>query len=153
MPKKIEQIAALPIRWDSKDEIRVLMVTTRESGRWVVPKGWEMKGKTRWDAAAIEALEEAGVKGHVADDCIGTFRYTKVLKGGRIVPCLVRVYPMVVEKVMKNWKERHQRKRRWFTPKAAARRVCEPELAKVLKGLAKKPHKIPELRPLREMGI
>ena len=153
MPKVAEQIAALPIRWDAKDEIRILMVTTRNTGRWVVPKGWEMKGKTRWKAAAIEAYEEAGVKGQITDESIGSYRYPKVLKSGKIVPCLVRVYPMVVEKILGDWKERHQRKRRWFTPKAAARRVAEPELAKMLRSLAKKPHKVPELRGLRKMGI
>ena len=149
MPEIGEQIAALPLRWDAKDEVSVLMVTSRDTGRWVMPKGWEMDGKKPWAAAAIEALEEAGAKGFVSEDCIGTYRYPKVLEDGRIIPCHVRVYPMVVQKLLRDWKERKQRKRRWFSPKAAAKKVHEQELADLLLTLQKKPHKRPELRALR----
>lgn len=150
MPEIGEQIAALPIRWNGKKSVSVLMVTSRDTGRWLMPKGWEMDGKKPWDAAAIEALEEAGAKGFVSERCIGTYRYPKVLEDGAIIPCHVRVYPMIVEKLLRDWKERKQRKRRWFSPKDAAKRVIEPELADLLRALDDKPHKIPELGPLRE---
>ena len=152
MPEMGEQIAALPMRWDGKDRIRVLMVTSRDSGRWVMPKGWEMDGKKPWAAAEIEALEEAGAKGYIAQEAIGTYRYPKIMPDGRIVPCLVRVYPMVVEKLLRDWKERAQRKRKWFSPKAAAKRVAEQELADLLLALHRKPHKQPVLRGLRDAG-
>lgn len=148
MPQIGEQIAALPLRWDENDQVRVLMVTSRGTGRWVMPKGWEMDGKKPWRAAEIEALEEAGATGYIGHEVIGTYRYPKIMDDGRIVPCLVRVYPMVVEKLQRDWKERKQRTRRWFTPKDAAKRVDEQELADLLMTLHKQPRKEPVIRAL-----
>ncbi len=145
-----EQIAALPMRRDAKDQVKVLMVTSRDTGRWVMPKGWQMDGKKPWAAAEIEALEEAGAKGHIGSDMIGTYRYPKILDDGRIVPCLVEVYPMFVEKLLRDWKERKERKRKWFTPKAAAKRVDEQDLADLLMRLHKNPQKEPAIRKLIE---
>ncbi|GAA4215757.1 8-oxo-dGTP pyrophosphatase MutT (NUDIX family) [Sagittula marina] len=135
MPEIGEQIAALPLRWVDDGRVRVLMVTSRDTGRWVMPKGWEMDGKKPWRAAEIEALEEAGAVGYIASEALGTYRYPKIMKDGRIVPCTVRVYPMIVQKLKPDWKERKQRDRRWFTPKAAAKRVVEDELAEILMSL------------------
>jgi 8-oxo-dGTP pyrophosphatase MutT (NUDIX family) len=148
MPQLGEQIAALPIRWDAKDQVKVLMVTSRGTGRWVMPKGWEMDGKKPWHAAEIEALEEAGAKGHVGHEIIGSYRYGKVLDDGSVKPCIVRVYPMFVDKLKRDWKERAERTRKWFTPKAAAKRVDESELSDLLMTLHKNPHQQPVLREL-----
>jgi 8-oxo-dGTP pyrophosphatase MutT (NUDIX family) len=148
MPKVGEQIAALPLKWEDDGSVRVLMVTSRDTGRWVMPKGWEMNGKKPWRAAEIEALEEAGAEGHIGEECIGTYRYPKILDDGRVIPCEVRVYPMVVEKLLRDWKERKQRTRKWFTPKAAAKRVDEQELADLLMSLNRKPAKQPIIREL-----
>lgn len=148
MPQIGEQIAALPLRWDAKDKISVLLITSRDTGRWVMPKGWEMDGKTPWRAAEIEALEEAGVKGYIGQEMLGTYRYPKIMDDGRIVPCVVRVYPMVVEKLLRDWKERKQRNRKWFSPKAASKRVDEQELADLLRSLHNKPQKAPAVRAL-----
>jgi len=150
LPELGEQIAALPMRRDAKDQVKVLMVTSRDTGRWVMPKGWQMDGKKPWAAAEIEALEEAGAKGHIGSDMIGTYRYPKILDDGRIVPCLVEVYPMFVEKLLRDWKERKERKRKWFTPKAAAKRVDEQDLADLLMRLHKNPQKEPAIRKLIE---
>lgn len=124
------------------------MVTSRDSGRWIMPKGWEMDGKKPWRAAEIEALEEAGAVGSISREVIGTYRYNKVLKDGTKLPVVVRVYPMLVEKLKRNWKERDERKRRWFSAKAAAKRVSEPELAALLNSLRQKPKKQPVIRAL-----
>jgi 8-oxo-dGTP pyrophosphatase MutT (NUDIX family) len=148
MPEIGEQIAALPMRWDDKGDLQILMVTSRGTGRWVMPKGWEMDGKKPWAAAEIEALEEAGAKGYISHDCIGTYRYTKVMNDGKVIPCVVRVYPMIVEKLKRNWKERNQRTRRWFSPKSAARKVNEQELSDLLMSLTKQPRKEPIIRDL-----
>lgn len=150
MPEIGEQIAALPLRWDDKGQVKVLMVTSRDTGRWVMPKGWEMDGKKPWHAAEIEALEEAGAKGYVSEAILGTFRYPKILKDGRILPCLVRVYPMVVQELLRDWKERGQRTRKWFSPKAAAKKVVEPELAELLLSLHKRPKKQPAVKDLMD---
>lgn len=144
-----KQIAALPVHWDKKGKLRVLMVTSRDRGRWVMPKGWTMDGKKPWQAAKIEALEEAGAVGYVSDQAIGTYHYKKRLAKGRSVPCRVTVYPMVVEKLKRRWKERKERKRHWFSLGKAAKLVDEPELTELLRELAKRSEKLIELEDLR----
>lgn len=146
--KFARQIAALPLQWDKKDRLRVLMVTSRESRRWVMPKGWRMEGHKPWAAAEIEALEEAGAVGSIGSEAIGQYWYDKKLDDGSRVRTRVTVYPMIVEKLKKRWKERNERKRRWFSPKTAAKKVDEPDLAELLKSLAKKPRKDPAIKSL-----
>lgn len=152
MAKKGEQIAALPMRWNAEGKLEILMVTSRGTGRWIVPKGWEMDDTKPWKAASIEALEEAGITGRISRDMIGTYKYDKVLDDGTKLPCVVRVYPMIVEKMKRDWKERKQRNRRWFSPKSAARRVHEKQLSKMIKSLDRKPRKQPVIRELLKAG-
>lgn len=144
-----KQIAALPVHWDSKGRLRVLMVTSRDSGRWVMPKGWTMDGKKNWQAAKIEALEEAGAVGFVSDQSIGTYRYRKRLGKGQSVLCRVKIYPMMVDKLKRRWKERNERKRHWFSLQKAAKLVDEPELRDLLLKLAKKPGKLSDIEEFR----
>ncbi len=146
MAKTGKQIAALPMRWTKSGKFQVLMVTSRDTGRWLMPKGWTMNGKKPWAAAEIEALEEAGAIGYIGREAIGQYTYKKRLAKGMSLTCEVDVYPMVVERLKRNWKERAERKRKWFSAKGAAKRVNEPELAKLLMGLAKKPAKQPVIR-------
>jgi 8-oxo-dGTP pyrophosphatase MutT (NUDIX family) len=141
-----KQIAALPMRWKKDGTFQVLMVTSRETKRWIMPKGWTMNGKKPWVAAEIEALEEAGAVGYIGKDVLGTYTYKKKLDDGSSLKCEVDVYPMVVEHLKRTWKERDERKRKWFSAKGAAKRVSEPELAKLLRSLAKKPAKQPVIR-------
>lgn len=150
MPEIGKQIAALPMRWKKDGSFEVLMVTSRETRRWIMPKGWTMDGKKPWHAAEIEALEEAGAVGYIGTEVIGTYTYKKRLSDGSVLKCEVDVYPMVVDHLKRNWKERRQRKRRWFSPKSAAKRVNEKKLAKLLKSLAKKPSRQPVIRQFRE---
>lgn len=147
--KHRKQIAALPIRFNKKGKLQVLMVTSRETRRWVVPKGWPMDGEAPWRAAEIEAMEEAGVTGTIAETKIGTFRYKKRMADGSVVRCKVALYPMEVEKLRKRWPERHQRVRRWFSPKKAARRVREPQLQEILRALSTKSARKPIRRLIR----
>jgi 8-oxo-dGTP pyrophosphatase MutT (NUDIX family) len=143
------QVAALPLRWNDQGRLRILMVTSRCTGRWVMPKGWTMEGKKLWRAAEIEALEEAGVTGHISHVPIGDYHYDKVLGDGTTLPCRVTLFPLVVDGVKRRWKERHERARRWFSIKGAARAVNEPDLVDILSGLTIKPGKHPVLGPLR----
>jgi 8-oxo-dGTP pyrophosphatase MutT (NUDIX family) len=145
-----EQIAALPVRWDSNGRLRVLMVTSRDSGRWVMPKGWLMDGKKPWRAAEIEALEEAGALGYISDQSIGIYHYNKRLGKKEKLRCRVTVYPMMVDKLKKRWKERKERKRHWFSPEKAAKLVNEKELSAILKSLGKKPGSVAAMRRLRK---
>ncbi|WP_240989405.1 NUDIX hydrolase [Salipiger mangrovisoli] len=136
------------MKFDKTGKLRVLMVTSRDTGRWVMPKGWEMDGKKPWAAAEIEALEEAGAKGHVGKTEIGFYHYPKRLDDGTELRCRVRVYPLIVDKLSRDWKERKQRKRKWFSPRDAARRVDEPELSDLLLTLCDAPHKLPLISAL-----
>lgn len=135
-PKRAKQIAALPMRRDDRGRLRVLLVTSRDTGRWVVPKGWPMDDRDPWEAAAIEALEEAGVEGAVTPAPVGTYDYDKRLDDGSPLPCEVTLYPLRVKRLRDHWKERAERKRRWFNPLKAASLVDEPQLRKILKKLA-----------------
>ncbi|WP_111537351.1 NUDIX hydrolase [Palleronia aestuarii] len=115
-----------------KNKVQVLLVTSRRTRRWVVPKGWPMDGATPAEAAATEAFEEAGVKGKVDDRCIGIFTYTKEMSGDDL-PCVVAVFPLQTKTVLDDWPERDERRRRWTTPSKASALVQEPELARILK--------------------
>ena len=136
------------MQWTRDGKLRILMVTSRDTGRWVLPKGWTMDGKKPWRAAEIEALEEAGVTGYISREAIGDYAYDKRLSDGTTLPCTVRVYPMIVDKVKRDWKERKQRKRHWFSASGAAEAVVEPGLARLLEALGRKPRKQPLIRQL-----
>lgn len=127
------QVAALCWRRSSKKSLRILLITSRDTGRWVIPKGWPMRQRTPPQAAEREAWEEAGVQGKVSDKCIGTYTYAKHLGPGKSIPCLVKVYPLRVKALLKKYPETGQRKARWFSRKKAAKRVHEDDLAWMLR--------------------
>ncbi len=141
MPKKAAtkrvQYAALPYRRRSDERTQVMLVTTRESGRWHIPKGWPKKKKTPADTAACEALEEAGVVGKVGQSSIGSYSIKKRLKSGAIVPCVVRVFPLKVKRQEKRWPERGERDIQWFSRTKAAKVVRERALAEIIRSLPK----------------
>jgi 8-oxo-dGTP pyrophosphatase MutT (NUDIX family) len=121
------QYAALPFRRGQED-VEILLVTSRETQRWVIPKGWPMKGKAPYAAAAREALEEAGVVGKVGKEAIGVYHYVKRLKNGAPLDCVVDVFPLQVARQRKRWPEQGQRTGHWFSVEEAAEAVDEPEL-------------------------
>lgn len=116
-----------------KDETQILLITSRNSRRWIIPKGWPMVDVTPAEAAATEAFEEAGVEGKAYNLCLGLYSYLKVIEKGDDLPCAVSVFPLQVKKTHKVWPESKQRKRKWFSAKKAAARVREPELRKIIK--------------------
>ncbi len=120
------QIAALP--WRRADKLEILLVTSRETRRWVLPKGWPMKGRKAYAAAAREALEEAGIVGNIAKEPLGAFHYVKRLKNGSTRMCRVDVYPFEVTLERPTWLEKSQRTRRWFSLEDPVAAVDEPEL-------------------------
>lgn len=125
------QLAALP--WREVDgQLEVLMITSRSSRHWLIPKGWPMRGKTNAQAAAREAYEEAGVKGTTSREPIGQYHYKKLLADGSAVPCFVDVYTLRVEAELASWPEADARERLWMTPEDAREAVYEPGLAELL---------------------
>ena len=131
------QYAALPYR--ITDEVEVLLVSTRETRRWILPKGWPMKGRKPHAAAAQEALEEAGVTGKMGKEPVGVYHYTKRRKNGSQQRCHVTVFPMLVERQRKVWPEMDQRVTRWFPLAEAADLVGEPELQHVIRNFEASP--------------
>ena len=127
------QVAALPWRRGAQG-VEILLVTSRETRRWVTPKGGRMTGKTDAEAAAQEALEEAGVEGRVTDRPLGSFRYLKVLKRRAPRWCTVDLYGLEVTVEHPDWQEREERERVWLTLEEAARRVDEPDLRALIAG-------------------
>jgi 8-oxo-dGTP pyrophosphatase MutT (NUDIX family) len=127
------QVAALPWR-RSEGGLQVMLISSRETRRWVIPKGGRMAGKTDAEAAAQEALEEAGIEGLIAHDPIGTFRYAKILKSGAARWCVVSVYPLEVTVEHDEWQERAERERAWVSRDEAVRRVDEPDLKVLIAG-------------------
>ncbi|MER0237700.1 NUDIX hydrolase [Fulvimarina sp. MAC8] len=132
MPKRRRQIAALPYRRSPEGALEVLLVTSRDTGRWVLPKGWPMPGKQLRRAAEIEAYEEAGVVGKTAKKPIGTYDYDKIESRKKRTPCRVHVFPMPVEDLLDKWPEHDQRRREWFAFKEAAKSVDEKDLRSLL---------------------
>ena len=123
------QFAALCYRTKrSGAGLEILLLTSRDKKRWVIPKGWPMDGKTPAECAAQEAFEEGGVKGRARDVCIGLYPYTKSMGDDDDLQVIVNVFPMEVQKLAKTWPEDDSRKRKWFPPKKAASKVDEPEL-------------------------
>jgi 8-oxo-dGTP pyrophosphatase MutT (NUDIX family) len=130
------QVAALPLRLAKNGAIEILLVTSRDTGRWIIPKGWTSKRLRDCKAAAREAKEEAGVKGKVLREAIGTYRYIKrELGNGALIE--VRVFLLKVSKRCKRWPEKRERRRAWFDIEDAASRVSDPELS-ILIGLLQK---------------
>lgn len=113
---------------------QVLLITSRGTGRWVIPKGWPMCGRTLAEAAMIEAWEEAGIRATPERE-IGTFRYDKTRPRRPAIPVAVRVFLARVDKVEERFPESRQRRRSWFAPSEAALLVAELELAAILRAL------------------
>lgn len=132
--KPIRQVAAIPFRMrDGRPE--VMLVTSRGTRRFIVPKGWPMKGKSGRQAALIEAREEAGVTGTTRKAPLGRYRYWKRLSDA-FVPIEVTVYLLIADEIMPHWKEAATRERAWLSPADAATLIDEPELATLVRAIA-----------------
>ena len=129
------QYGAIAWRQSRSGELEILLVTSRERGRWIVPKGWPIKGETPAKVAALEAFEEGGVFGDVRSEPIGVYDHLKILRDGSTVLCRVVLFGIEVRGTLANWPEQSQRKRSWFTVSEAGRTVSDFQLAQVLKSL------------------
>ena len=128
------QYGALPYRLSAGSRPQFMLVTSRETRRWLIPK----KGKSPHHSAAREAFEEAGVVGAVARRSVGSFTYEKRLKNGGAVVCEVRVFPLQVRRQNKQWPEKPERVVKWLSASQAAEKVKEPKLSAIILRLARR---------------
>lgn len=128
------QCAALPFRFDN-GALKILLVTSRETRRWILPKGWREKKDKPQETAANEAFEEAGVRGKVKKKPLGAYYYEKRLDAGGVALCHVSVYALEVTAELNDWPEKGQRERRWVTPSQAAMMISESGLVSLLLNL------------------
>lgn len=136
---RIRQVAAIPFRLNEHGDVEVMLVTSRTTRRFIVPKGWPMKGKSGRKAATIEAQEEAGVLGKTLKQPAGTYCYWKRL-ANRFVRVDVVVYLLEVTEELADWEESKKRQRAWLAPADAAVLIDEPDLSTLLRNI-----RIPEL--------
>ncbi len=125
------QVAALPYRIGPTG-VEILLITSRRTHRWIVPKGWPMKGSTPSACAAREAMEEAGISGEIAAEPLGVFHYVKELKHGIGVPCRVSLFPLKVTRQRRSWSEKAARETKWHSISEAVALVSEPELKRLI---------------------
>lgn len=126
------QFAALPFRVKKKGDVEVMLISSLDTGRWIIPKGWPMDGMRPAEAAAQEAWEEAGLRGRVHGSVLGLYSYSKWLDEELSIPCVVLVFPMEVSQVDEVFPEAGQRKIKWMSRKKAAQRVEEAELKQMI---------------------
>lgn len=116
----------------SEGKIQVLLITSRDTGRWLIPKGWPIEGLSADAVAMREAWEEAGVHGEVSEDCVGLYSYDKLMGNDPSIPCVVAVYHLKVSRLRRRYPERKERRRKWFTLERALEKVEEPELRRLI---------------------
>jgi len=148
--KSLTQVGVLAYRRARSGALELLLVTTRSTRRFMIPKGWRMKGKSEVRSACEEAREEAGVVGSPERSPIGTFQYWKRLRAA-FVPITVKVFAMEVESELAEWRERGERSRAWLAPEQAAALVDEPALSAILLGASQ--HILRRRSPLRDEPV
>lgn len=131
---KAEQYAALCVRSAelAGGNFEVLLITSRETGRWVIPKGWPMQKKKPYQVAKLEAWEEAGVRGRVSKEPFGHYTYDKKMSRDERLSCLVQVHLLTVSDVEDEFPEQGQRIQKWCSPADAALAVNEPGLQQLI---------------------
>lgn len=133
----LTQVGALCLREGAAGP-EVLMLTSRTTRRWLVPKGWPIPGLSPAAAALQEAWEEAGVRGSVGEAPVGAYRYAKLRKSGVVLPCRVDLYQVAVAGLAEDYPEARRRDRAWVALDAAAQIAGEAELGAYLAALARK---------------
>ena len=133
------QYGALPYRFTPMAALEILVVTTRQSRRWIVPKGWPIKRLTPSKSAAREAFEEAGVRGKIGARAIGNFTYKKSTGQTADDPNYeVKIFPLLVKRQSATWPEHEQRVVQWVDPEKAISLIRDPELKAIVAKFAKR---------------
>jgi 8-oxo-dGTP pyrophosphatase MutT (NUDIX family) len=134
--KPLKQVGALCVCIADDEKPLILLVTSRDTGRWVIPKGWPAKRLKAYEAAAREAMEEAGVSGKIGSKPIGSYEYLRPHQSSDQLHT-VSVYLMAVRSALDRWPEEAQRARAWFSISTAARQVAEPELRRLIRRIGR----------------
>ena len=121
------------------NKVKIILITSRGQRRWLIPKGWLIKGKTPIETVITEVWEEAGITGNVTKKSVGIIKYKKYVPNAEALEISAEVYLMKVNKLYKSYPERLERKRKWFTIKEAIKKVDEPQLSKLLHELQSSP--------------
>ena len=134
-----KQVAAICWRLSHKNgrALEVLLITSLNSKRWIVPKGWPEPDLSPAENAAREAFEEAGVTGKISAQPVGSYHYLKERKDGGGMPCSVEVFALAVTKQLDDWPEKNARELAWLPIDQAMARVAEPGLRQMLKDFRK----------------
>ena len=134
------QYAALPFRLLENGELQVMLITSRQTRRWLFPKGWPISRLKPPEVAAREAFEEAGLTGDVGRKAVVSYHYRKQISPEKSRRCVVKVYPLRVRRELDEWPEMAERQREWVSPAEAACRVAEPGLVEFLLTLVSEHH-------------
>lgn len=129
----LTQYGVIPVRIAADGGVEVLLITSRETRRWVVPRGNLIAGKSPVQSAAQEAYEEAGIRGAVEAEPLGRYFYFKRRRNGDLLPAEVQLFEMRVVEICDDWPEKGERERRWFAPRDAAAAVAEADLAELIR--------------------
>lgn len=143
----IRQAGAIPFKYES-GALRVLLITSRGAGKWVIPKGWIEPGASPAQAAAQEAYEEAGITGFIDETPLGAFTYRKRLGSGGRRPAIVDVFALRAEKQRKNWPERGERRCKWVDIQAACGLIEYPGMTPLFQTLSELHGRLLENSPL-----
>lgn len=131
---RLQQVAALVYRQNDAGQLEVLVITSRGTGRWVLPKGWPQIGQTLPQTALCEAYEEAGIRGTIDHLPIGEYAYEKTdLPPESNNQFTVAVFAVAFVDQARKWPERRERVLEWVSPEEAANRVDEPQLKQILR--------------------
>lgn len=141
-----QQYGVLPWRSDRKGNLRVMLITSRRRARWIVPRGWPVEGRAPFMSAALEAFEEAGIIGDTSSAPLTHFHYLKEEEDGSQEKLRVTLFAMQVRGTLSHWRERHQRRRKWFGLDEAADRLDDVELARFVRELAADPTRLTQPR-------
>jgi 8-oxo-dGTP pyrophosphatase MutT (NUDIX family) len=120
------QAAAIPVQLNGS-EPRILLITSRQRRRWIVPKGLIEDDQSPQEAALAETYEEAGVRGTIIGGSVGSYEYHKW--GGT---CRVAVFLLRVEEELPDWPESDYRDRKWVGLKQALEMIDNPDLCRII---------------------
>lgn len=128
---QFDQSGVIPYR-RKNGKLEILLVTTIRKKNWIIPKGFIEYNMSAFQSAKKEAFEEAGVRGSNGTRILGSFKVKK--RGSEL---LTKVYSMRVTAVYKDYPEKNLRKRKWFSPADAAKKVSIPEIAKMIRKMGR----------------